>query len=212
MRKDIDQIDWDQILLSLNLHQVEIRDQRYDFVIHLTTAANGAEGFYSSQNNSVRKEDTEEARRLDSRGLEAWSGHPYVFIIDNSTGFEAKLKRVVSTVLGQLGLEDLKGAGRVKRKFILTRIPNLENWNIKYTDFDVEHHYLVSPAEGTVIRIRKRGIDGQFAFTMTMIKEKTEVRRVLSPKEYRVYKNSLYFILDSSYTSRSKQMSNPKEA
>ena len=34
----------------------KIRDERYDMVIHMVTAANGAEKFYSLANNKARSE------------------------------------------------------------------------------------------------------------------------------------------------------------
>jgi hypothetical protein len=40
------------------------------------TAANGAEPFYTLENNETRLESAEEARRLDDRVLRAWVGHP----------------------------------------------------------------------------------------------------------------------------------------
>ena len=39
--------DWGLILKNMNLNEIDIRDSRYDCVIHLTTAANGAEEFYT---------------------------------------------------------------------------------------------------------------------------------------------------------------------
>jgi hypothetical protein len=55
---------------------ISARDQRYTAVLHLVTAANGAEPFYTLENNETRLESAEEARRLDDRVLRAWVGHP----------------------------------------------------------------------------------------------------------------------------------------
>jgi hypothetical protein len=38
---------------------------RYDIVCHLTTAADGAEEYYTNDNNSVRTETKEEALKMD---------------------------------------------------------------------------------------------------------------------------------------------------
>lgn len=38
-----------------------LRDQRYDAVVHLVTAADGAENFYTLANNEVRTESIEQA-------------------------------------------------------------------------------------------------------------------------------------------------------
>jgi len=40
---------------------------RYDLVLHLVTAAHGAEKFYTRSNNATRKETPEQARALDDK-------------------------------------------------------------------------------------------------------------------------------------------------
>jgi hypothetical protein len=40
---------------------VYLRDKRYDAVLHLITAADGAESFYTSENNAARYENVEQA-------------------------------------------------------------------------------------------------------------------------------------------------------
>lgn len=52
-----------------------LRDKRYDLVIHLVTAAKGAEEFYTQSNNEARRETIEEARFLDGLTELVWSGH-----------------------------------------------------------------------------------------------------------------------------------------
>ena len=77
---------------------------RYDAILHLVTAANGAEEFYQwndptkedTGNNAARSESPEEARVKDEKTLNAWIGHPHLRVFDNSTDFEGKLKRVVN--------------------------------------------------------------------------------------------------------------------
>lgn len=46
---------------------IHLRDARYDQVVHMMTAANGAEAFYQLDNNPARSEGLELARDLDSR-------------------------------------------------------------------------------------------------------------------------------------------------
>ena len=67
----------------------------YDAVFHMTTAADGAEEFYTTANNTARTEDPPEARMLDKRIIDAWSGHKNFYITDNSTDFEGKLRRLI---------------------------------------------------------------------------------------------------------------------
>lgn len=61
--------------------EIELRDQRYDYVVHLVTAANGAEEFYTTANNNARSEGVELAIKLDSLCSNAWIGHPYYVCI-----------------------------------------------------------------------------------------------------------------------------------
>lgn len=70
-----------------------MRDNRYDAILHLVTAADGAESFYTLTNNVVRKESNAEAREMDKKTLDCWTGHEHLYIVDNSTGFDEKVLR-----------------------------------------------------------------------------------------------------------------------
>lgn len=48
---------------------------RYDCVIHLVTAADGAESYYN-KDNDVRHESPQEAIVVDRKLQLAWLGHP----------------------------------------------------------------------------------------------------------------------------------------
>jgi len=81
---------------------------RYDAVVHMVTAADGASQHYrwgnvhdDSGNAVVRWEPPEDAIKLDNRMKECWYGHPNHIIVDNSNkdGFEGKLVRVSTAVL-----------------------------------------------------------------------------------------------------------------
>lgn len=72
---------------------------RYNLVIHLVTAADGAEKFYTLSNNSARTETIEEARELDQRTRNSWQGHEALHIIGNEEdGFQGKMDRAVSII------------------------------------------------------------------------------------------------------------------
>lgn len=80
----------------------QLRD-RYDAVLHLVTAADGAEQFYTTANNAQRYEKADEeglriARMLDKKSLAAWSEHHHLRVIDNSGDFETKLNRVLKEI------------------------------------------------------------------------------------------------------------------
>lgn len=72
---------------------------RYDAVVHLVTAAIGAETFFSHETNEHRLEGVEEAIRVDHALQAGWSGHPNLQIIDNEGTFQDKLDRAVAAVL-----------------------------------------------------------------------------------------------------------------
>ena len=49
-----------------NWHEVDMRDNRYNQIIHLVSAARGAEAFYSVAGHKTRHESLGLARELDS--------------------------------------------------------------------------------------------------------------------------------------------------
>jgi hypothetical protein len=54
----------------------------------MVTSAEGAEEFYTSQNNEARYETVPMAKELDKKLINAWVGHPHFSIIDNKvSGF-----------------------------------------------------------------------------------------------------------------------------
>lgn len=70
-------------------------------MVHLTTAAIGAEAFYTRANNSARREGLEEARRLDAATQHAWVGHPYFHVLPNAgvLDFDDKMNRLIQAQL-----------------------------------------------------------------------------------------------------------------
>ena len=46
---------------DLNMNVVMMRDNRYDAILHMVTAADGASKFYASLSNEARYESTDEA-------------------------------------------------------------------------------------------------------------------------------------------------------
>ena len=83
-----------------------MRDRRYEAVVHLVTAADGAEQFYTSANNEARYETVEEAVALDRKLINSWVGHPHFTIVDNldPNGFQAKIDRSLDAVFKTIGL------------------------------------------------------------------------------------------------------------
>ena len=95
--------DWSLLLSDLNLTEAEIGLKRYDAVIHLVTAADGAPAHYKLE--GVRNESLEKAIKQDQRLQHLYAGHPCRYVIDNSTDFEGKLARVQQAVEAVIRLE-----------------------------------------------------------------------------------------------------------
>ena len=174
------------ILRQLQTSKVALRD-RYDAVFHLVTAAKGAEKYYTLANNQARTETVEEASALDDKLIAAWTGHPHFRIIDNSTGFEEKMLRLIREITAFLGEPTPM---EIERKYLIARpnlhmleqLPNCERVEIVQT-------YLKSDDPDEAVRIRQRGSNGSYIYFKTR-KRKTEgAKRVeieerLSQQEY----------------------------
>ena len=61
-------------------------------------AADGAEKFYTLTNNTVRTETPEQACSMDKKTLDCWTGHEHLYIVDNSTGFDEKMRRAMERI------------------------------------------------------------------------------------------------------------------
>jgi len=84
---------WKKLLSDIGLTEKQIRE-RYDAVVHLVTAANGAEQYYTLSNNSARTEGLQQARELDDKVKHAWIAHTKTFVADNRTDFGGKMQKV----------------------------------------------------------------------------------------------------------------------
>lgn len=163
--------EWERILELNNFNEVDLRDNRYHQVIHLVTAAKGAEEHYTRSNNNARTEDLSMAIKNDKLVGEAWVGHPYYEVIDNSSDFENKMRRLTKSVADKLGVvnaEEWLDAKAVKLKF-LVRGPLPDLFPVRIRDFTVHHDYLpCSEGGGPQARIRRRGRHGKWMYTHTV--------------------------------------------
>ena len=178
-------LDFNLICEELHTSEVELRD-RYDAVFHLVTAAKGAEEAYTFANNAARYETVEQAVALDDRIIAAWTGHPHLRVIDNTTAFEEKLERLLHEILTFLG--EPKPLG-IEHRFLieypdvawLESLPNCRRVEISET-------YLLS-GPNEEVRIRQRGADGHFFYYETVNKpvdgsNRGELEHKLTQKEY----------------------------
>ena len=70
--------DFQKVLDERHTSIVELRDNRYDACFHMVTAADGAEPYYTLDNNKVRWESKEDARENDKKTQAVWVGHPHL--------------------------------------------------------------------------------------------------------------------------------------
>ena len=130
---------WDKILGKLGLEEIEISDNRYNHVVHLQSAANGAEKFYTTEDHSARFEGIELARDRDRKAMEAWRDHPYVDIIDNRSDFDSKINRLIDLVVKRIGINvgDRFRPNSRKVKFVVSGMCADQDFPVKFTDFQV---------------------------------------------------------------------------
>lgn len=73
---------WQAVMDENGWSMVNIRDKRYDAIIHMVTAAEGAEKYYTLDNNAARYEsDLSVAIDVDKKLRAAWVGHPALMYI-----------------------------------------------------------------------------------------------------------------------------------
>ncbi|MCC8152680.1 MAG: AAA family ATPase [Lachnospiraceae bacterium] len=178
-------------------NEVEFRDQ-YDAAFHLVTAAKGAEEAYTLANNAARTETPEQAAEVDDRLISAWTGHPHLRVIDNATGFDEKMYRLVAEIASFLGEpEPLE----IERKYLvrypdiswLESLPNCQRVEIIQT-------YLHS-ANDDEVRVRQRGMDGNYVYYKTTKRRISGLKRIelekrLTKEEY------LASLMDADTTKR----------
>ena len=88
---------WGRILAGLGTTAADVLN-RYDMVLHLITAADGAAKFYTTANNAARTETADQAVALDRKVARCWEKHPLHRRIPNDGNFEDKLAATVEHV------------------------------------------------------------------------------------------------------------------
>ncbi len=142
---------WEKITGLCNVTNQQLLD-RYDAVLHLVSAADGAEQYYNTTTNEVRTEGIDKARMLDRKVVQAWTGHPHLRVINNHDNFDTKINRVLKEISSVLGLPQ---PITEERKYIVKvnggNIPNA-------IDSEIWQTYLVSEP-GSEVRLRRREWD-----------------------------------------------------
>jgi hypothetical protein len=171
----MDREDWLRMLQEMELEEISLRDHRYDVIIHLVTAAKGAEPFYTLQNNATRTEGIETAIKVDKAVMNAWVGHASLQVIDNESvsNFNDKCDQVVRAVSTRLGLYEHFTEGVspprplartiTKKKFLISNYDPDAPFPVEYRQFIVQRNqsnlisdmYLANTIENKQTRIRR---------------------------------------------------------
>jgi CYTH domain-containing protein len=131
---------------------------------------------YNITSNRVRAESLKEAKFYDEKTSEAWTGHPHLRIIDNSTGLDEKIDRLMEEIYAFIGVPlPLE----IERKFLI-KMPNIVDITklISCAKIEIIQTYLCSENPDEVRRIRQRGSNGDFVYYYTIKKSITPIKRV----------------------------------
>ena len=181
---------WNDITRAVGISPAELRDMRYDAVLHLVSAADGAEQFYTTANNASRNEAADEqglqiARMLDKRVIQAWTGHRHLRVINNQEDFERKLQRVIKEISSVL---ELPQPIEEERKYIVELIGELP----EAIESEITQTYLVAET-GVEVRLRRRGWHSKYINVLTTKKRisPTEILETERPLNNTLYRSLL---------------------
>ena len=176
---------WKDITSKCNTCSNELR-KRYDAVLHLVSAADGAEQYYTVATNSTRYEQANEeglqiARDLDKKVNKAWTGHPHLRVINNHDDFDTKLRRVLKEISNVLGIPQ---PIEEERKYIVELTGPLPDT----VESEITQTYLVADPDCEV-RLRRRGWNGEYV-NVHKTKKRVSPTEVLETE--RQVSNALY--------------------
>lgn len=178
--------EWEEITAMVGTNSNELRE-RYDAVLHLVSAADGAEQYYTTATNATRYEKANEeglrmARALDKKVIKAWTGHPHLRVINNHDDFDNKLKRVLSEISKVVGLPLPVQNERIFRIEVTGEIPECSESEITQT-------YLVAEP-GCEVRLRRRKWQGGKVVNVHRTKKRISDTEVIETE--RQVNNNLY--------------------
>ena len=173
---------WEKIIGLCNVTTQQLRD-RYDAVLHLVSAADGAEQYYNTTSNEMRTEGIEKARLLDRKVIQAWTGHPHLRVINNHDNFDTKINRVLKEISAVLGLPQ---PITEERKYIV-RVTSNDIPNV--IESDIFQTYLVADPDYEV-RLRRRRWKGGKTVNVHTTKKRVGTNREIETE--RQVSNALY--------------------
>lgn len=177
--------EFESMLKDLGLSINSVCNNRYHAVIHLRTAAFGAEEFYTLDNNNARIETPEKARLFDQKILEAWQRHHHPRVIDNSTNFDGKIERLFVEVCSVLGDPE---PVEIEQKFLIKSF-DIKEIPAHVTVSQIVQDYLISINDGEQRRVRSRTDDGGTSYFYTVKRKispgvRIEIERIIDQEEY----------------------------
>lgn len=180
---------WDELTKSCGTSTDELRDKRYDAVLHLVSAADGAEKYYTVANNAQRYEKADEAglaiaRMLDKKIVQAWTGHPRLRVINNGEDFERKMNRVIKEINTVL---ELPQRIEEERKYIVELTGELP----ECIESEITQTYLVAEP-GCEVRLRHRVEDCNATNVHTTRRRISDTEELVTE---RIITNNLYEIM-----------------
>ena len=180
--------EWAEITQMAGTDPNRLRE-RYDAVLHLVSAADGAEQYYTTATNAVRYEQMNEeglriARELDKKVVKAWTGHPHLRVINNNDDFNAKLNRVLKEIANVL---ELPQPIEEERKYIVEVTGEVP----ETSESDIVQTYLVAEP-GVEMRLRRRGWKGKYVNVLTTKKKLSETEQIETERQV---DNNLYELL-----------------
>lgn len=175
-----------ELLKEQDLNEMELMSS-YDLVIHLVTAADGAEENYTLANNSARTETAEEARIIDKKTLNSWTGHDKLEIItnDNKT-FDDKIHDVIKVIYKELGIPH---PIQKQHKFLVESIDIDKLSECLPVKLEIEQFFTdETPTENTMVRKTSKDGDSTYSSTIKRDTKKASERittsRRITDKDY----------------------------
>ena len=181
----IDKAMWEELCETCGTNSNELR-KRYDAVLHLVSAADGAEQYYTTATNSTRYEQANEeglriARDLDKKVNKAWTGHPHLRVINNHDNFDMKINRVLKEISNVL---EIPQPIEDERTYIVELTGQLP----ESIESEITQTYLVADPD-CEIRLRRRDWGGEVV-NVHKTKKRISATEVLETE--RQVSNALY--------------------
>jgi CYTH domain-containing protein/predicted ATPase len=172
---------FDTLLEELGTNRSDVTE-RYDAVIHLVTAAIGAESFYVT--DEERHETLEQAAAIDLETQKAWRLHQHFSLVSNNKSFDAKILDALLALKRTIPMSDT--ALEIERKFIFKNKFSLDLIPSGTQFYAINQDYLDRPDRpGIECRVREKIVDGVSSYAYTE-KTSTEVEGVRGENEEKI--------------------------